>query len=862
MFRINKSTLFRQQSLATALFLAITGLVLLAFFNARQTNHVRRERLFAIRSSLATDAITTRMNDYIQILEGCKGLFTASDTITREDWKSYIKTLNVYQHFPGIQGIGYAIFIKPEDLAEHEKRIKNEGFPDYKVYPVGKREIYSSIIFIEPFEGRNLRAFGFDMYQEPIRQRAMALARDIDEPVLSGKVTLVQETDNYKQPGFLLYLPIYNKTHFANTTENRRKNIIGYVYSPFRSYDLIHSILKKDFQDLNVKIYDGEGTVATSLLYKNFSSNSIEVEEKDLTRKVTVRIAGRTWTILYAPTVNLTSLTERNQPLLILSGGLIIALLVYISLLSFSNTRERAVLLAKDMTKALKESEEQIYKILHHAPDAVVVINARQEIIFWNPKAKELFGWEESEIKGKTLHESIIPSFQNIAIEEIRKSLKNDESELRTAIETQGQKKEGKVFDIELSISSTFDKENPLFIAFISDISERKRAIEELNRQISFNENLIKAQSKLGEGVSISEGGKLIYANEALTQISGYSKEELLELSSFFELVVPEEKKKFAAEVNNPEAANGYTAESLLLKKDLTIIPITFSRIRMKKEDGKDQTITISRDITRQKKIEREILQKTIDLERSNIELKQFASVASHDLKEPLRKIMLFSELLLSEHEESLPENIKPYLDKISVSSKRMQVLIEDLLTYSRIGAREQYFVATDLTAIISEIVSDLEITIKEKEAVIESTSLPVIEGIPGQMRQLFQNLISNALKFNKSGTTPLIRISSREMNTSELSNYHYLKGEGKFCEISISDNGIGFDKKYAEKIFVIFQRLHSKEEYEGTGIGLAICKKIVEFHNGIITVNSEPGMGTTFKIILPVKQKSSELNI
>ena len=245
------------------------------------------------------------------------------------------------------------------------------------------------------------------------------------------------------------------------------------------------------------------------------------------------------------------------------------------------------------------------------------------------------------------------------------------------------------------------------------------------------------------------------------------------------------------------------------------------------------------------------LLKANEELEARNYELQQFASVASHDLKEPLRKIQVFSKIV----QDSLPEGnqkLDDYLQRIVKSSERMSVLINDLLDYSRLSS-ESLYKTTDLNRVVREILSDLEILIQEKNAKIEIGELPVIEAIRGQIRQLLQNIISNALKFSKPGVVPQIKITSTFLIEKKIDAAESETGD--YCKIEITDNGIGFNETYIEKIFTIFQRLNPKEAYEGTGIGLAIAKKIVDKHNGILTAKSKENEGSTFIIVLPLKQ-------
>jgi two-component system, chemotaxis family, CheB/CheR fusion protein len=258
-------------------------------------------------------------------------------------------------------------------------------------------------------------------------------------------------------------------------------------------------------------------------------------------------------------------------------------------------------------------------------------------------------------------------------------------------------------------------------------------------------------------------------------------------------------------------------------------------------------------DILEQKIEERtyELKRINTELENSNDELMQFASVASHDLQEPLRKIHIFSHLI-KERFLSEDSGATDYINRIIKSSSRATNLINDLLSFSRLSG-ESLFKRTDLNEIVNEVLGDVELAIIEKKARVKIETLPVIEAVPGQMRQIFQNMITNALKFTRKDTIPEIRIKAEQVASL---SFNAKKSEtGDFYRISISDNGIGFDPQYLNKIFTIFQRLHPREKYEGTGIGLAITKKIVEKHNGVITAESREGEGAEFILVLPAKQ-------
>jgi light-regulated signal transduction histidine kinase (bacteriophytochrome) len=268
--------------------------------------------------------------------------------------------------------------------------------------------------------------------------------------------------------------------------------------------------------------------------------------------------------------------------------------------------------------------------------------------------------------------------------------------------------------------------------------------------------------------------------------------------------------------------------------------------------------VGISADISDRKAAEDKLWRFAEQLERSNAELQNFASVASHDLQEPLRKIQAFGDRLRVKCGSALTAQGLDYLDRMQSAAQRMQVLIQDLLKLSRVTSRAQPFEECDLNEIVRAVLSDLEIVIEQNGAEVEVHELPTIQADPVQMRQLFQNLISNALKFQRPGDLPRVIVEGRLFQMKERKSPGAAAGE-QICKIVVRDNGIGFDSKFAEQIFVVFQRLHGRGEYEGTGIGLAICRKITDRHGGTIVAKSAEGQGAAFIVTLPVTQTSPQ---
>jgi PAS domain S-box-containing protein len=343
--------------------------------------------------------------------------------------------------------------------------------------------------------------------------------------------------------------------------------------------------------------------------------------------------------------------------------------------------------------------------------------------------------------------------------------------------------------------------------------------------------------------------GKIVMVNDVFSIVFGFSQEEAISKTAIeLGMIGPESREVIVKELKTKGKIRNKEIE--LVKKDGEKI-ITLTSAEIINIGTKHYILSAFSDITDRKNAEKNIVQKNIELEKLNKELQSFAYISSHDLQEPLRKIQTFASRIVDREYDTLSERGKDNLKRMQDAAKRMQTLIQDLLAYSRTNATDRKFESTDLNDIMNEVKEELTEELKEKNTTIETNELCHANIIPFQFRQLLNNLISNSLKFSNPENPPIIKIHSEIESGSKLNNEKLLP-EKKYCHISVSDNGIGFEPQYSEKIFEVFQRLHGKEEYKGTGIGLSIVKKIVDNHDGIITATSELNEGATFDIYIP----------
>ena len=360
--------------------------------------------------------------------------------------------------------------------------------------------------------------------------------------------------------------------------------------------------------------------------------------------------------------------------------------------------------------------------------------------------------------------------------------------------------------------------------------------LDRLERTTTSRDYVDSILNSIGEMLLVTDReGRIRRCNRAFARIVGGDQEALLDrpIESFLENGEYGLRQLARGEVTSIEAA--------LKAETGRTLPVQVSASRMMGEGAnREDRIFVLVDISERKESEQLLQRRAQELARSNAELQQFASVASHDLQEPLRKVQAFSERLRTKYRDQLDEQGQDYLARIGAATGRMQTLIVDLLAFSQVGRGELRLMAVNLGEVVRSVVSDLEIRIQETDATIDLQDLPTVKADPIQMRQLFQNLIGNGLKYRREGVPPLVRISAQRASDTGA------------CCIEVTDNGIGFEQEYAERIFGIFQRLHGRSAFQGTGVGLAICRKICERHGGSIVARGRPGGGATFTVVLP----------
>jgi two-component system sensor kinase FixL len=511
-----------------------------------------------------------------------------------------------------------------------------------------------------------------------------------------------------------------------------------------------------------------------------------------------------------------------------------------------------------DIEPAVKE----IKRIDHFAVlaeisgDFICLANAHGEPFYLNAAAKQMLGLPENKTASETkLHDYYAPEswtqIRDVAVPAVNKT---GTWRGRTCLRNARTDESREVQTTMIRVRSP-EPAGPSTLAIIhrevGDLDKLERSLAEAHAR----KHAI-LESSLDPIITIDHDGVITEFNRAAELTFGYSRNKIIGTKPsellFPPSMDPHHKDRIERYLSAGEGSMlGKRGEIEAVRANGETFPAELA-MTISMEQGAPVMSFYVRDISDRKKAEEEQAHYAAELERSNQELEQFAYVASHDLQEPLRKIRTFSDRLLMKQAEKLDDDGRECLGRMQNAAARMQSLIDGLLSLSRVTTRGQHFEIVDLSQIAAEVVSDLEEQIERLLGRVEVGKLPTLQADPMQMRQLIQNLIGNALKYHREGVPPVVSISGRYMHGPE-SRKPGQPPTDEQCRIEVEDNGVGFEDKYAERIFGIFQRLYPRDVYEGTGIGLAICRRIAERHGGTITAHGVPNEGSTFEVMLPV---------
>jgi PAS domain S-box-containing protein len=487
-----------------------------------------------------------------------------------------------------------------------------------------------------------------------------------------------------------------------------------------------------------------------------------------------------------------------------------------------------------------KESEARYRGLLEAAPDAMVVVNVAGEIVLLNVRAEKEFGYSRDELVGQKVKNIIPEGFaERIIADGTRSATEALAQQIGTGIELVGRRKDGSGFPIEIMLSPLESADGILVTAAIRDISVRKTAEIHLARMEGRYRGLLEAAPDAMVVVNVA--GEIVLLNVRAEKEFGYSRDELV--GQKVKNIIPEgfaeriiaDGTRSAAEALAQQIGTGI--ELIGRRKDGSEFPIEIMLSPLESAEGMLVTAAI-RDITERKESDEHLAKTVEELKRSNDDLQQFAYVSSHDLQEPLRMVSSYTQLLAKRYEGRLDSDADEFISFAVDGCNRMQGLIQDLLAYSRAGTNERKLREVPSENALQKALINLRAAIKQSGAVVTHDALPAVTTDEAQLTQVFQNLVGNAIKYRRA-EDPRVHVSAA-------------RDDGNGWTFSVRDNGLGIDPQYFERIFILFQRLHGRDEFEGTGIGLAVCKRIVERMGGRIWVESQPEKGSTFYFALP----------
>lgn len=787
-------------------------------------NHKQKQyTALEIQSKEIVILIQKRMAAYEQVLKSGIGLFKSSDNVSRNEWRIFSQENKLNENFKGIQGFGYSEIVLPKEKQKYEERIKKEGFADFKIRPEGERELYTSIIYLEPFDERNQRAFGYDMFSEKNRREAMTKAIQSGNATLSGKIKLVQEFDTDVQAGFLMYLPLYKKGFKLDTAQDRTLAIQGFVYAAFRANDLMNGILANAYTGIDFEIYDGNLASEENLIYDSNPQHDVIQAYK----KINITINGYNWTLVFK---QYASLVNENFYMIFLipSFILLLSLLLYLLLNSLIKTKENALEIAKNLTQELSNSEERLRFSLEGSGDGLWDWNIKTDEVYFSKRWKEMLGFKEDEIEN-SLDEwknRIHPKDIEKVYADITKHLEGKSHAYRN--EHRVKCKDGSykwILDRGMIVSRDADGLAERMVGSHSDISKSKEYQHKIEKYLDIIDiNVIYSTTDLK--------GTITYASQAFCDISSYTKEELIGNNHRL--------------IRHPEMPDTIYKE---LWETIKAGEIWEGEIKNKRKDGGFYWVKtkVAPEYDAEKNI---VAYSSIRHDITSQKAKEdFMANMSHELRTPLNAIIGFSSILNKKQTDAEHQELSSIINKSAAS---LLVLINDILDLAKIKSSHfsidpyEFDAYTEFKNFSHQFEGLCNTKVLNYKVNLDDALQGIFFGDWKRISQIILNLTSNAIKFTPDNGT--INVSG---------DYK----DGLFI-LSVSDNGIGMNKETQDKVFEPFTQADGSttRKYGGTGLGLSITQDLVTLMNGKIELESLEGVGTTFKVTLPLEKLHEEL--
>ena len=837
------------------------GLTWLSWKEAKTEARRELQTYFEFRTRDAQLRIEQRMKTYEQVLRDVHG-FVNTARVGRKEFGRLIAGMNLGKNYPGIQGVGFSVVVPRSELAKHIAAVRGEGFPSYTIRPAGDRDLYTSIIYLEPFEGRNLRAFGYDMYSEPVRRAALDMARDTDDIAISGKVKLVQETDKDIQAGFLMYLPVYalgpGLQEVAHSDPSRRRTEIrAWVYAPFRMNDLMAGVLGEQGQDLDIEIYDGTQAFPENRMFDSHAEAQSDRLPATFQTRREIEVGHHLWTMKIRALPAFAARLGPGKAGTILNFGILVSLLLTLLTWSLVRSRDRAMALAG-------AHEQRIKALMQSANNSILLVDPQGRILESNDRATEHFGYSPEELEVMTLDDLNDPE----GLPALKQNMGVVWSHGSARFETVHRRKNGRSIDSEVSARRVDFGRGRLAFCIIHDVTEQKALREELG-QLTRQQRAILDNASIG--ITFVKNRQQIWSNPGMTEICGHTQEEMTDRGTRF-LYPSDEAYEALGREAYPVLWRGevFRTELALARKDGSTFWASLQGNAIDPRDPSAGSIWTFADISDRKRIEDELQLRQTQLEELNRSLEARVGEAvtqlrqkdqmlinqsrqaamgemigniAHQWRQPLNALsMVIANVRDAFHYGELDkESLELSLAKGELLIQRMSSTINDFRNFFRpdkamvsFSALEQVRAALALVDVNFEAVG-IAIAIEAQEDVI-------LFGHPNEYSQVLLNLLTNAkrsiLDTKASGGQVSIHLTQAQ-------------GQGR---LTLQDNGGGIPEALLDRIFEPYFSTHES----GTGIGLYMSKQIIERNmGGRITARNLP-QGAEFSVLVPVSGAQS----
>ena len=872
----------------------VTGI---AWYLSDSAVRAKADERFRFQSDDLAAAISKRLHEYETALRGGTGLFNNAGMASRQQWYEYVAALQIDKTFPGIRGMGFSLMMPAQEVAAHIEQIRTEGFPDYHIRPPGTRNPTSSIIYLEPFDWRNQRAFGYDMYSEPVRRAAMDRAMDTGEPALSGRVTLVQETKHDVQYGFLMYVPVYRKGLPLDTAAQRRAAILGFVYSPFRMRDLMDGILGLEKGRLGFEVFDGDAPSAETLLFDHSPrarGNGLDVQASvkagQLVRSMQLQIAQRNWTLYIHTQDDYLSAGEELLPTVVGGMGIVIDLFLFLIIASLGRQK-----------RLIENSEEQFRLLFERSPLAIQVYGADGRTLSVNAAWEQLWGQPgEGDPAAGGFRD---PLFEEGGFSVLLARLAAEGSLDFPLREFPRRPQAGRAeaagngtLWIRAFAYPVHDRDSGIkeVVVVYEDVTERQNAVLALREsQERFRDMVDSTDGIVWE--ADAQTFEFTYVSSKAEQMLGFSVDEWRQPGFWVAHLHPEDRLwapqhcvvctgrleshdfeyRFIAKDGRTVWLHDYVAVVAEhgvprwlrgVMVDVTQRKAAEAELDRYRHQLEDLVAARTRELQSAKDSLESANQALINNEAHLTQAKEAAEAASrakstflanmsHELRTPMNAIMGLTQLALR---RSPDPRLKDQLTKIDQASNHLLGVINDILDISKIEAERLVLERTRFR--LGEVLTNLDNLFAQRMAekgLNLSIEVPAelrtlaLAGDPTRLGQILFNLVGNAIKFTELGD-----VTVRVQRLASAPEQVYLRWE-------VEDTGIGISPEDRAKLFNAFVQADGSmtRKYGGTGLGLAISKRLVALMGGEIGVESLVGAGSTFWFTVRLDLASSDVD-